>query len=97
MVEAAAATSAIVVAALSYLFAKWKERDADWRKWKFDQYKELLDAMSGSLGQSSTLDGKMRFSKACNALNLIGSKGVLRTLLIRQGNTAKRHTPRVGL
>ena len=76
-VEAIAGAVALIVAALSYLFTKVKEREADWRKWKYEQYKEFMASISGNLSSNSTPDGKKRFSSACNALYLIGSKGVL--------------------
>lgn len=75
--EIIAASSAIVVAAVSYLFTKSKERAADWRKWKYEQYKEFVISMSGVLGTDPTQEGRWSFAKACNTLHLTGSKGVL--------------------
>lgn len=37
IVEVIASSAAVMVAALSYLFTKMKEREADWRKWKYEQ------------------------------------------------------------
>jgi hypothetical protein len=70
----------VTVASLSYYFSKKKEREADWRKYKFEQYKEFMVSMSGNLTNSSTPDGIRSFYKACNALSLIGSRGVLLAL-----------------
>lgn len=78
--EAIVGAVALIVAALSYLFTKMKEREADWRKWKYEQYKEFVASISGSLGGDSTLDGKRSFAKACNARQLIGSRGVILAL-----------------
>jgi hypothetical protein len=89
VVSVIAAASGLTVAAISYLFTKWREREADWRKWKYEQYKEFLVTMSGCVGINPTPDGRKEFSKACNALHLIGSKGVLlelHTLLDAIGN-----------
>jgi hypothetical protein len=70
----------ISAAAVSYYFTKKKDREADWRKYKFEQYKEFLASMSGSLGRDSTQEGRIGFAKACNTLYLIGSPGVLTAL-----------------
>jgi hypothetical protein len=70
----------VTVAALSYYFSKKKEREADWRKYKFEQYKEFMVSMSGNLARDSTPDSRRSFYMACNALHLIGSKGVLLSL-----------------
>ncbi len=50
LIEAIAGAVAVIVAALSYLFTKMKEREADWRKWKYEQYKEFVAALSGNVG-----------------------------------------------
>jgi len=74
-----ASAAAVVVASLSYLFTKKKERDADWRKWKYEQYKEFLAALSGNVGPPNPETHRV-FPKAYNTLNLIGSPGVLASL-----------------
>jgi len=79
-VEVIASAAAVVVAALSYLFTKMKEREADWRKWKYEQYKEFVLSMSSSLGEAASIEGQLGFAKAWNALHLIGSPGVLGAL-----------------
>jgi hypothetical protein len=76
LVEAIAAPTAVTVAALSYLFTKMKEREADWRKWK---YKEFLAVLSANVGPPNP-ETHRTFLKACNTLNLIGSSGVLASL-----------------
>jgi hypothetical protein len=80
IVAVISSAASVIAAALSFYLTKKKEREADWRKYKFEQYKEFLVSMSGSLGSNSTSDGRMSFSSACNALHLIGSKGVLLAL-----------------
>jgi len=79
-VEAIAGAAAVIVAALSYFFTKVKEREADWRKWKYEQYKEFVSSLSGNVGPNPTLETHRTFLKACNTLNLIGSRGVLTSL-----------------
>jgi hypothetical protein len=56
-----------------------KEREADWRNWKYEQYKEFLTALSGIVGPPIP-ETHQTFLKACNTLNLIGSRGVLVSL-----------------
>ncbi len=80
VVEVIASAAAVVVAALSYLFTKMKEREADWRKWKYEQYKEFVVSISGIVAGDSTPEGNRVFAKACNTLHLIGSKSVLDAL-----------------
>jgi hypothetical protein len=57
-----------------------KEREAEWRKYKFEQYKEFPISVSGIVGRDSTPEGNRSFARACNTLHLIGSKGVLTAL-----------------
>jgi hypothetical protein len=80
VVEAIAGAAAVIVAALSYLFTKTKEREADWREWKYEQYKEFVVSISGIVAGDATPEGNRIFAKACNTLHLIGSKGVLDAL-----------------
>lgn len=79
VVEAIAAPTAVIVAALSYLFTKMKEREADWRKWKYEQYKEFLSVLSANVGPPNP-ETHRAFLEAGNTLNLIGSGGVLASL-----------------
>ena len=72
-----AAASGVIVTAVSFYLTKEKEREADWRKYKYEQYKEFLVSMSGVVGTDSTPDGKRSFAVACSSLHLIGSSGVL--------------------
>jgi hypothetical protein len=77
VVSVIAAASSVIVAAVSFYLTKAKEREADWRKYKFEQYKEFLVSMSGALKRNPTPEGPYEFAKACNTLHLIGSSAVL--------------------
>jgi hypothetical protein len=46
VVSVIAAASGVIVTAVSYYLTKKKEREADWRKYKFEQYKEFLLSVS---------------------------------------------------
>ena len=61
IVEAIAGAVAVIVAALSYLFTKIKEREADWRKWKYEQYKEFVAALSANVGPSPGPESQRSF------------------------------------
>jgi hypothetical protein len=74
------AAAAIVVPAISFYLTKSKERQADWQRYKFELYKELVQSLSGIVGTDSTPEGNRRFVSASNTLHLIGSKGVLEAL-----------------
>jgi len=79
-VSVIAAASSVVLAAVSFYLTKKKEREADWRKYKYEQYKEFMVSISGIVAGDSTPEGNRVFAKACNTLHLIGSKGVLDAL-----------------
>jgi hypothetical protein len=88
------AAAAIVVPAVSFAFTKRKEREADWQRYKFELYKELVQSLNGIVGTDSTAEGNRRWASACNTLHLIASKGVLDALHafqdeIRVSNTSR--------
>jgi hypothetical protein len=47
IISAAAAVSA---SSLSFYLTKSKERQADWQRYKFELYKELVQSLSGIVG-----------------------------------------------
>lgn len=74
------ASAAIVVPAVSFYLTKRKEQEADWRKYKFEQYREFLIALSGIVGTDATPENQRRFALASNTLNLFGSQSALEAL-----------------
>lgn len=80
IVAAIAALTSIGVASLTYSFTKRKEREADWRKYKYEQYKEFVAAIAALAGSDITSEARRKFALTSNALHLIGSKGVLDAL-----------------
>jgi hypothetical protein len=75
-----AAAAAVVAPAISCYLTKKKEREADWQKYKFEQYRECVTALGGIVGTDSTPDGNRRFAVSCNTLHLIASKDVITAL-----------------
>lgn len=88
VVAAIAALTSIMVAALTYSFTKRKEREADWRKYKYEQYKEFVAAIGASAGSDITPGANRKFALTSNTLHLIGSKGVIDALHAFQGEIA---------
>ncbi|MGP8245301.1 MAG: hypothetical protein ACLQVN_12375 [Bryobacteraceae bacterium] len=74
------AAAAIIVSAVSFYLTKWKERQADWQRSKFEIYKELVQSFSGIVGTDSTPEGNRRFAAASNTLHLIASQDVISAL-----------------
>jgi hypothetical protein len=74
------ASAAIIAAPATFFITKYKEREAEWRRYKFEFYKELVQSLSGTVGTDSTADGQRRFASACNTLCLIASKSALDAL-----------------
>lgn len=68
IVSVISAASSVIAAAVSFYLTKEKEREADWRKYKFEQYKEFLISLSGIVGQAETPEGPRNFAEACNTL-----------------------------
>ena len=58
------AAAAIVVPAISFYLTKSKERQADWQRYKFDLYKELVQSLSGDCGNGLKPEGNRRFASA---------------------------------
>lgn len=74
------ATAGIIASALTYYFAKQREREAEWRKHKLEHYKTLLTAMNGIVGETAPRDNKAAFVCAFNNVMLVASPAVLTSL-----------------
>jgi hypothetical protein len=74
------ASAAVVASAGTFYLTKEKERKAEWRRYKFELYKELVQSLSGIVGTDSTPEGNQRFAVACNTLHLIASQRVITAL-----------------
>ena len=77
VVAVISASAAVVVPAITIFLTKKKEREADWRKYKFEHYREFVTALSGIVGTDSTPEGNRRFAVSSNTLHLLASKPVI--------------------
>lgn len=84
LVAIISAATGVVVAALSFLFTKFREREADWRQEKLKHYKELMAAISGIVIEHSTPENQQRFAEACNVVGLVASQNVIKHLHVFQ-------------
>src|SRR5262249_15861548 len=75
-------------AAVSGCFSMRKEREADWRKLKFEHYREFMGALSGIVGTDSTPEGHLRYAQACNTVQLVASDQVINALHNFRSETA---------
>jgi hypothetical protein len=80
VVAVIAAATSLVGAALSFFFSIRKEREADWRKVKFEHYREFMNSLSSIVGSDASPEGHRRFAQACNTLQLVASKRVIASL-----------------
>jgi hypothetical protein len=79
-VVALSSLTAIVVAAITYFTTKSREREAEWRKVKLDQYKEYLTALAGMVGDLRSHENTARYATAYNTVELFASQEVIERL-----------------
>ena len=94
VVSVISALALIVAPAFSFYWTRRKEREAEWPKQKREQYRELLEAISSTVGTDATPEGQLRFARACNTIGLIASQSVLKALWQFQDATAKSNPNR---
>jgi len=70
----------LAAAALTYLLAKRRERDAEWRRLKLDHYREFFLALSGIVEHRASPQAHARFADAHNSLNLVAPGRVIASL-----------------
>lgn len=75
-----AAATGLFASALTFLLTERKEREAEWRKTRVEQYKELISAMSEVAAPSPTDTANRRLALASNYVGLYASPDVLRHL-----------------
>ncbi|MGD0186618.1 MAG: hypothetical protein ABSC25_15385 [Roseiarcus sp.] len=75
-----AAFASIAGAALSFYFSMRKDREADWRKVKFEHYREFMAALAAIVGSDATPEGHLRFAQSTNTVQLVASRQVIEAL-----------------
>lgn len=80
VVAVVSAAASIIGAAVSFFFSIRKEKAGDWRKVKFEHYREFMAALSSIVGADATPEGHRRFAQACNTVQLVASKHVIEAL-----------------
>jgi hypothetical protein len=81
----------VATATLPYLFTKPREREADWRKMKLDQYNEYVTALSGIVEGRDTPHAHIRYVDAVNSLTLVASVPVRRALRLYLDYSSSRN------
>jgi hypothetical protein len=80
VVATISAVTSVLGAAVSFFFSMRKEKEADWRKIKFEHYREFMGGLSGIVGTDASQDGHRRFAQVCHTIQLIASKQVIKAL-----------------
>jgi hypothetical protein len=81
--DIAPAVTLVVGAGAAYVFTKWREREAEWRKEKIEVYREFVTSLSDfflDTDASHLSEKKLRFVRACNNLNLVAPQAVIEAL-----------------
>jgi hypothetical protein len=101
----AAFAGGVIVAAANYYFSIKREREADWRKLKFDRYQEFIIALSGVVQGRVTREAQLRYADAVNSMSLVASLDVLLALrafqqeisYLNQNRTQSRHDEKLNI
>ena len=80
VVSIIAASTSIIVAAITYWTTKSREREAEWRKEKLIHYKEYISSLSGILSSNTNPESKKRYTFAFNSVALFASQQVIECL-----------------
>jgi len=82
------AGSGIAACCAAYVFAKWREREAEWRKDKREYYKAFVASLSGTVEGDDTPEGMLAFNRATNDLSLIAPQRVIEALIAFRKETS---------
>lgn len=88
------AAAALLVSALSFALNRRQQREADWRKTKFDLYREYVAALSGIIQGRENADAHCRYADTVNSLSLVASLAVLSALYAFQDEISWRSQSR---
>jgi hypothetical protein len=75
-----AGTVSLIVAFSAHIFGAKRDREAEWRKIKLEQYREFTAALSGVVHQGADELAQRRYADAVNNLILIAPHKVLEAL-----------------
>jgi hypothetical protein len=97
-------SGSLIIAAVSYFFAKRQQREAEWRDSKLNHYKVLLSSMSDLAVDNQDTEAHRRFALAINTLALVAPQDVIKAMLAfhdeiresRQGHDPARHDQLLG-
>jgi len=78
----------VIVAGATYVFTKWREREAEWRKDKRENYKAFVASLSGPVEGDDTPEGMLAFNRATNDLSLIAPQRVIEALIAFRKETS---------
>lgn len=87
-ISAIAAVAAVVI---TYVLTRRREHEADWRKLRFDQYREFIVALSGVTEGRATPEAHRRYTDAFNSMALVAPLSVLRPLRAYQNEITYRN------
>lgn len=77
---AISASTAVAVSLLTYVWAKRREHESEWRHLKVEQYKEFVAALSGIVQSRTTREAQARYANAVNSLTLVASADVMKAI-----------------
>jgi hypothetical protein len=82
-VSVISAAAIIVAPSLSFFLTKKKEREDEWRKRKFEHYREYLEALNNSVMKEDerTPADNIRLAQCTHAVKLVASKNVIDALV----------------
>ena len=85
---------AVLVAALTYVSTKRREREAERRNEKLSYYKAFVESMSGIVRGDDTPEGHRRYAKATNNLLLFAPQAVVEAVTVfREGLHVSNPSP----
>ena len=84
----------ILVVVVGYFLTKRKEHEADWRKMKFDLYREYINAVAGIVDGRMTPGSEIRYHDAFNPVGLVASPEVLAAVQAYQAEISLGNTGR---
>lgn len=87
------AIAALIAVIITYVLARRREHEADWRKLRFDQYREFIVALSGFTEGRASPEAHRRYTDAFNSMQLVAPLSVLRPLQAYQDETTYRNAP----